>query len=220
MQIPKDSSPGYASSFNKELLYLWKKNIGFTTGLGVEYNPNLISVRDTSADEVPLDAFCPNIGVLAGQRAPDGPVIVEGQKSRLLRQMPLNKQFYVLVLAGNVANTREIMKMLDAYLETEEGFAKRFGVEGKEGRERLFEFLIVGIVADETQIDELKELKVAKEGGKVLVDDEGGVHKRYEVNVEKGAVVIIRPDSWIGVCVDLENFKALEVYFRGFLIES
>lgn len=59
---------------------------------------------------------------------------------------------------------------------------------------------------------------------KVYVDDEsyhegfGDAYKNYGVDPEKGAVVAVRPDQYVGWVGDLEDFKDLEAYFEGCLV--
>ncbi|KAL8290074.1 hypothetical protein RQP46_003013 [Phenoliferia psychrophenolica] len=45
------------------------------------------------------------------------------------------------------------------------------------------------------------------------------LHTKYGVDVTKGAIVVVRPDSYVGAVVSLneDGFKALDAYFAGFL---
>jgi len=47
----------------------------------------------------------------------------------------------------------------------------------------------------------------------------GPLHKKYGIDVEKGAIVVVRPDGYVGAVVGLEEsgWKALDAYFSGFL---
>lgn len=59
---------------------------------------------------------------------------------------------------------------------------------------------------------------------KVYVDDEsyhegcGDAYEKYGVNPERGAVVAVRPDQYVGWVGDLEDFGDLEKYFEGCLV--
>ena len=55
--------------------------------------------------------------------------------------------------------------------------------------------------------------------GRVYFDQKETAHARYGVDVKKGAVVVLRPDGWIGTGTILgsEAVKELETYFSSFL---
>lgn len=46
------------------------------------------------------------------------------------------------------------------------------------------------------------------------------LHAKYGVDVNKGAIVLVRPDGYVGaiVSLDADGFEALNAYFAGFLI--
>jgi len=56
--------------------------------------------------------------------------------------------------------------------------------------------------------------------GKVFYDREQTAHVRYGVDVGQGAVVVLRPDGWVGTLAMLGESAVgeLETYFGGFLI--
>jgi phenol 2-monooxygenase len=56
-------------------------------------------------------------------------------------------------------------------------------------------------------------------GGRVYWDAEGRAHGMYGVDEARGAVVVFRPDGWIGCVVALENVHDLGAYFAGLLVE-
>lgn len=68
--------------------------------------------------------------------------------------------------------------------------------------------------------DELEGLRTNAE---VVFDDrppDEDAHGVYEINHARGAVVVVRPDLWIGVCAWPEEAeKVLGEYFGGFLVE-
>lgn len=47
----------------------------------------------------------------------------------------------------------------------------------------------------------------------------GTLHAKYGIDVEKGAVVVVRPDGYVGAVVGLneDGHAALNAYFKGFL---
>jgi hypothetical protein len=45
------------------------------------------------------------------------------------------------------------------------------------------------------------------------------VHRKYGVDVNKGGIIVVRPDGYVGAVVALDDagFKAVDAYFAGFL---
>ena len=48
----------------------------------------------------------------------------------------------------------------------------------------------------------------------------GGGYERYGIDPEKGAVVVVRPDGYVGNVVSLENVEEITRYFSAFLNRS
>jgi len=45
------------------------------------------------------------------------------------------------------------------------------------------------------------------------------LHKKYGINTDVGAIVVVRPDGYVGLAADLnsQGIATLEKYFAGFL---
>ena len=58
--------------------------------------------------------------------------------------------------------------------------------------------------------------------GRVFYDEGRSAHLRYGVATEKGAVVVLRPDGWVGTVVELDATaeEKLERYFGRFLVAA
>jgi phenol 2-monooxygenase len=59
---------------------------------------------------------------------------------------------------------------------------------------------------------------------RVLLDDTdvtgtrgGHIHERYGISRSAGALVVVRPDGYVGTIVPLDNLAALDTYFAGFM---
>ncbi|RUS25416.1 FAD binding domain-containing protein [Jimgerdemannia flammicorona] len=206
------------SEFNHKFLEVASKSNEFNNGLSIKYDPNLIVIRDT-ADSITSNSFEVKLAVLAGQRAPDGFMTKHGEMGtvRLIREMPLDGRFYVLVLAGNPGLIWSNLVAFDTYLAKGDSFWRRFGVSNSTVPPRLFSFLLICADIDGSQVNMLKSLRVA--GSEQVYADDGNVHKKYGVDVAKGAIIVVRPDGWIGACIELQNFQALDEYFGRFLVD-
>ena len=66
--------------------------------------------------------------------------------------------------------------------------------------------------------------KMGWDYNKVFVDDEsyhggyGDVYKNYGVDMERGCVVAVRPDQYVGWVGELDDFDGVEGYFTGCLV--
>jgi len=59
---------------------------------------------------------------------------------------------------------------------------------------------------------------------KVLLDDTdvtgtrgGHIHERYGISRSAGALIVVRPDGYVGTIVPLDDLTALDTYFSGFM---
>lgn len=63
-----------------------------------------------------------------------------------------------------------------------------------------------------------------KKNHRVLLDDTdvtgtrgGQIHERYGISRSAGALVVVRPDGYVGTIAPLDNLAALDAYFAGFM---
>lgn len=45
-------------------------------------------------------------------------------------------------------------------------------------------------------------------------------HETYGIDMQRGAIVVFRPDGWVATVVGLEEASVLGDYFAGFLVEG
>lgn len=53
--------------------------------------------------------------------------------------------------------------------------------------------------------------------GKVYFDEKVQAHEIYGVDWDRGAIVVFRPDGWVGTTVGLDEVDKLGVYFEDIL---
>lgn len=60
---------------------------------------------------------------------------------------------------------------------------------------------------------------------RVLLDDTdvtgtrgGRIHERYGISRSAGAVIVVRPDGYVGTIVPLDELAVLDAYFAGFML--
>jgi phenol 2-monooxygenase (NADPH) len=223
---------------------------GFNTGLTIGFGLNILNVAEnvvtdgcaTSSNElIPAPAR-------PGCRAPDVQLLVPAlfQPTWLHQITPNLARFYVVVFAGAAECTKEKYQAFSQALAQHSIFSPRKATANgisngighsdtnghSHGREVLddahsngqhltphslpvdFLTFLTGTAANAWHLLGTEPL------GRVYYDPDCSAHVRYDVDHKSGAVVILRPDGWIGAILELAATGAiarLEDYFRGFL---
>lgn len=217
---------------------------GFNTGLTISFEPNLLNVppeplgSETSLS--PIDTI--PTPTTAGYRAPDIPLQCPAtfQPTTLHSLTPNNARFHIVVFAGNLAVTTgsgSKNSSLIAYHRFAEALASSSALFSRASNyneicntttssqpTRLpINFLTV-IAGQAPSVYEV--LGIIPPFGRVYFDSLGDGHRRYGISTDAskpGKVVLLRPDGWIGMVIDLEEgsdkvIGKLEGYFEGFLV--
>ncbi|KAH7061280.1 putative phenol 2-monooxygenase [Macrophomina phaseolina] len=137
----------------------------------------------------------------------------------------------VVVLAGDVVGIEGQMQRVERLCEEVDGLRRRVAPEGKRAEEvidvvaihcaergavEIFDFPEVlrpvdemrGVAYDKIWVDEMQELDQ---------DCDGRAYEKWGVDRPKGAVLVMRPDQYIGWIGELEGVQGMERYFQGVL---
>ncbi|KAF4304859.1 putative phenol 2- protein [Botryosphaeria dothidea] len=137
----------------------------------------------------------------------------------------------VVVLAGDIAGDEQ-RNRLEALCKALENVIERVTPEGRKGSEVIDTVAIHCAKRDEVEIFDFPEILRpvdAKRGvdyDKIWVDEDqeldqdcdGKAFDKWGVDRTKGAVVVMRPDQYIGWIGELEDVEEMEKYFRGVLL--
>lgn len=159
------------------------------------------------------------VSVKNGVRAPN-PRICFGIDTTgyLYDKMTGASTFHILAFGSNLQDpVRNALAKFSAALGPG-GFYTRFG-----GRE-IFNLVLVTkrLPYEAEPILELDHLKNLRNVATVLYDDRApdeDAHYWYGVNHAEGAVVIVRPDLWVGMSTVPGDLEGIESYFEGFMID-
>ncbi|KAJ7746355.1 FAD binding domain-containing protein [Mycena metata] len=189
-----------------DLLTEWYTDVNiqhFTLGLGISYPLNLLN----SARNDPSVAT-----ISPGDRGPDVYLksIGTGDPIRLHQILKNDAKFHIVVFAGNPVLSRAALTSLRTELNSTASFTRVFPTR------RVFRFTTLAAASGNGAIDVLG--MPAFGGGRVYWDTEGRGHGMYGVDEAHGAVVVFRPDGWIGCVVALENARDLGAYFSNLLL--
>ncbi len=158
------------------------------------------------------------ISVLNGVRAPNPRICFDyGTTGYLYDKMTGGAKFHIVVFGSDLQGpVRDRLARFSTALGSS-GFYSRFG-----GSTRFNVFLVVKTLPFETaNLLEGSELSNLQRRATVLYDDRApdeDAHYWYGVNHARGAVVVVRPDLWVGVSAFPEAPQQLDDYFESFLV--
>ncbi|KAL1852544.1 hypothetical protein Plec18170_005675 [Paecilomyces lecythidis] len=208
MQLPIGWSGDPNADPNVVLGQVMAEAAAFTSGLSIRYEADdILNVRGNLKQDSPDDKV-----PTPGERGPDVELQKPGtfETTRLHRETPNNARFYVVIFAGNATYTFPTARaVLDAVRKSHYLSDPRLPVSWR---------TIVGGKGSSPY-----EMLGTEPLGKVLFDSQHAAHARYGVDIRSGAIVVLRPDGWIGTMVRLasEATAELEQYFgRIMQVES
>jgi phenol 2-monooxygenase (NADPH) len=217
------------ASFESEFLRAMK----FTTGLSIRYPPSpVVQLLQRSNDENTPHHLGPSLlkaDIVPGKRLPDFQVVcqADGATTRIHPRLRANASFRVLVFAGDIAQVGLLARLqsLGAWLANSSEGIGLLTIGGDQAR---VEVLVVHSASrDSVELMSLHEIfrpwseKDGWDYWRVYADAEsaheghGRVYERLEIDQEKGSVIVVRPDGYIGAVIDMVGFEDLRRYFAG-----
>jgi phenol 2-monooxygenase len=201
MQLPENWTGDPKADPNEVLGHVMKEAATFSSGLGIYYEP------DTYLNLAQVSGIT---SISAGQRAPDVPLQKPAtfEATRLQVETPNTATFYIALFAGDVAHTKHLLaEFTEAVSKLSWLFDSDLPIEWLSifpgpGGPSAFETL------------------GGMPFGRVFYDEDHSAHQRYGIDIQKGAVFVLRPDGWVGTVVSMDDGAAgkLENYFSRFLI--
>lgn len=201
MQLPENWKGDPNADPNEILGTVMAEAATFSSGLGIYYEPdsalNLVQSSNLSI-------------VRPGQRAPDVPLQKPAtfESTRLQSQTPNVARFYIVLFAGDVAQTKNC---LSAFTKSVEDLQWLFNVKNP-----ISWISIFSGPGGPSAYESLGGMPF----GNVFYDEDHIAHQRYGVKTERGAVFVLRPDGWVGTVTELDcgAAAALSKYFQRFFL--
>jgi len=229
-----------------EFLSVFQTFGGFTSGIGIHYAPStIVSLpKETDVDGASLkgvtgiergagsgvggDVHRCARGLVVGQRMPPT-VVVRAADYRPIELQDLLKsdmRFKLIVFCGDASGEGQKVRLQSVAEKVggENGFLKKFTPKGMEFG-TLFEIISIGTSSKENvdYTDLPSELR--PHWSNVYIDDldvhsrtGGKAYSSYGISPE-GAVVVVRPDGYVGLVTSLDDVLEVESYFSGFLVQ-
>ncbi|KAL5513388.1 hypothetical protein ACEPAH_3787 [Sanghuangporus vaninii] len=205
---------------HEEMMKAYETFNGFTSGTGIKYAPSPIT--DTRFQHV-----AGNLPI--GIRMPSQVIVrvADARPFDLQDLLPSDTRFKVVIFTGdlNIESQKAKFEEFVSQATEKSGFLTQYGCrsEMSAGWSEVFEVLSVLIGKKETTEYTDVPSALRPHWSKVFVDDvavsgtEGGkAYSSYGISPE-GAVIIVRPDGYIGTVVPLDGAAALNEYFAGFM---
>ena len=186
---------------NEVLGLVMKEAATFSSGLGIYYEPDTCLTFSQSSGLSSIQA---------GQRAPDVPLQKPAtfEATRLQTETPNHATFYIVVFAGEVAQTKPSLT----------AFTKAIS-----GAKWLFDSKLpvqwLSVLAGPGGPSTFETLE-GMPFGRVFYDEDHSAHNRYDIDLKKGTVFVFRPDGWVGTLVEMDESAVgkLKKYFSRFLV--
>ncbi|KAI5123497.1 hypothetical protein M0805_008865 [Coniferiporia weirii] len=201
---------------HEEFLTTYQTFDGFTTGICIQYQASAITAQQFLATSLDIGTRMPPQIIL---RAADA------RPFELHDLLPSDTRFKLIVFSGDLSIEAQSAKIMMFASETagETGFLSKYGTGATDGWRSVFE--IIPILAGKKEIVNYTSVPAVLRShwSKVFIDDVdtkgvsgGAAYKAFGISPE-GAVVVVRPDGYIGTVVSLDDMKALDCYFAGFM---
>ncbi|KAK4055564.1 hypothetical protein OIV83_000110 [Microbotryomycetes sp. JL201] len=190
----------------RDLLDEWFSNrtaVEFTLGLGIKYPPkNVINQFDDGAS---LSCIVP------GERGPDVELSRTGTcESVWLQRILINDcKFGIVVFTGRPLHTSNAIQTASEYIASAASLTDTF-------QQDVFRFVTV-IAGYGTGA---QEVLGSKPIGTPYFDTKELAHDVYGIDPKRGAVIVFRPDGYIGTVVAITEMHKLSEYFGRILEEQ
>ncbi|KDQ13598.1 hypothetical protein BOTBODRAFT_363213 [Botryobasidium botryosum FD-172 SS1] len=189
----------------------------FISGHGVQYEASTI----TNIAHSPLAS-----GIVIGQRIPPGTVVqvANFRPYELHDLLPSDTRFKVLILPGDASKPKQKAKLdaVAAELDRPEGFLKRFTPAGVPV-DAVFDTITISHTTCAAANTLTIPSRLQPHWSKVFIDAEtlcervgGNLYASYGVS-DAGAIIVCRPDGYVGMVAALDDLAAIGRYFANFL---
>ncbi|KAK2594025.1 hypothetical protein QQS21_008287 [Conoideocrella luteorostrata] len=217
---------------NSEFVQVFKENSLLTSGYGVSYPPSPLTRASRTASG-PLRT---------GHSFPTATVtrVVDAHVAYLEQEIPFNGSYRIYIFAGNRATTSQAINHLTVHLQLRGSIFRRYqrkevdlSYEKRHNPHSDFFTFLVIFHAQRSSVDIHECLPdfLACYKYHIYADDYQGpdkkqatAHIKMGFDIENGGVVVVRPDGYVGLVMDLvdgrRTAEALDGYFAPIVPEQ
>ncbi|KAK1751459.1 putative monooxygenase [Echria macrotheca] len=195
----------------------------YTAGQAVRYGESVVTTPKKTKE------LAGNVTV--GMRFPSAQVVrfCDAKAMQLVKGMPGDGQWFVVVFAGDLARA-EHTKRLRTASEMLQRIVARYTPADYDPDRVIDRVLVLASKRQKIEQEQIPEFFTPTTGKwkmknlfKTYVDDEsynsghGHAYQAYGVHPERGAVVVVRPDQYVGLVTSLDEVEAVGQFFDGFM---
>lgn len=212
---------------NSQFHDVYDKAQGFTTGLGLRYDPNPLVEHDVgvSINARSLEPLTP------GKRLHTLTVTrhIDGIGVNMLDEMPSNGRFHLFIFAGNILS-QDRDKSFAKYLNSADSVLSRYSLPdlpdwafeniretNPNNRGRIVDLFFI-------HTDSHYDLDLAKMPAplpswkyRVYADKDAKEHENHGVDPNVGAMVLVRPDGYISLITSMDGGPAITKFMDSFM---
>ena len=221
----------------------FEKGAMFASGLAVDYSASILVAKpgDTASQRVGTDVGAKQYGkqelaknILLGMRFPSFQVLNQSDARpwQICQFLKSDGRFRIILFAGNLKSIKQWQRVQDfgEQLARPTSFIHRYTPSTKPIDSVIDILMIHSAPRREIELLDLHEVfhpfdeKRGWDYEKVFVDDvsyhegHGEAYKNYGVDNERGCVVIVRPDQYVGWIGEVENISDIDQYFQDILL--
>ncbi|KAG1735887.1 FAD binding domain-containing protein [Suillus paluster] len=191
---------------------------GFTSGIGVHYNPSVV-VNDKNQELAS--------GLVIGERVPPQKFLraADAWPFELQDLLPSDFRFKLLVFVGDFSNQLQQARVESMVTDMQKpgSFLNLYATPGKSSVDSRFD--VITISQGRKEVFDFLRLPtlLRSHWSKVFIDDidvtgsfGGQGYSYYGVGLE-GALVVVRPDGYVGAIAPLDRAEELDAYFASFM---
>ncbi|KDQ13605.1 hypothetical protein BOTBODRAFT_66580 [Botryobasidium botryosum FD-172 SS1] len=191
----------------------------FIRGHGVQYEASTIT--DITHKSIAS-------GLVIGQRIPPGVIVqvADFRPYELHDLLPSDTRFKILVLPGDTSKPEQKAKLgaVAAEMVQPEGFVKRFTPTGASD-DAVFDIITISYSHTPCAAANMLAIppRLRSHWSKIFIDAEtmcehvgGNLYASYGVS-DAGAIIVCRPDGYVGMVAALDDMAAIGKYFANFL---
>ncbi|KAH9024977.1 FAD binding domain-containing protein [Lactarius hengduanensis] len=201
----REDGEGHGPTY-EEFIGAFQNYGNFSSGVGVHYSPSAVTdpLYQAAAENLIIgQRLLPHVLVRAA----------DAREVNIQDLAPSDSRFKLFVFPGVHADK------VASFLERPEGFFNR---------RRDACSVITIMCGEKTTVNHLAVPPVLRpHWTKVLLDDTditgtrgGWIHERYGISRTAGAVVVVRPDGYVGTVAPLDKLTVLDDYFGSFMLST
>ncbi|KAH8995052.1 FAD binding domain-containing protein [Lactarius hatsudake] len=201
----REDGEGHGPTY-EEFIGAFQNYGNFSSGVGVHYSPSAVTdpLYQAAAENLIIgQRLLPHVLVRAA----------DAREVNIQDLAPSDSRFKLFVFPGVHANK------VASFLERPEGFFNR---------RRDACSVITIMCGEKTTVNHLAVPPVLRpHWTKVLLDDTditgtrgGWIHERYGISRTGGAIVVVRPDGYVGTVAPLDKLTVLDDYFGSFMLST